>query len=295
MKNISRIGIYAVLVISVFFSISCKKCIVCPPSLGENKLLIDDLEGNIAADNGCGNGAECSITFVKKETSPADVYSGNQAMKITYDKSFGGYMFCARGFGLKPAMETPEEKLVWTVAPESIDFQKFNAFGFYIKGNNTNNTVAVDILDKDREIFRYIFSDDSSDWKEMVISFSQFISRDDYQPNWDKRNKMIDFPIVTYQFEPLEGTGKEIKGDIIIDAVHFAVSKAPAEKITTKETEASISEASNKISPEAEELVPQIDKKQVEELKEKVIEEEAVKSDILKKLPQIPSLPGKSE
>jgi hypothetical protein len=210
-----------------------------PVDLGENKILIDDLEGDIACDNGAGNGAEIQVTFSKKDAAPDEVYSGNQAMKISYDKTYGGYMFCARGFGLTPAVEMPQEKLQWSTSPDKIDFSKYNSFGFYFKGENTGNTIAVDVFDKDREIFRYEFNDDSSDWKEMTIPFSSFKLRTDYQPDWNKSNKAIDFPIVTYQFEPMTGTGKLIKGYIIIDAVYFAVTDQPQAVAPAQENTAS--------------------------------------------------------
>jgi hypothetical protein len=228
MKTVRTIGVILALCLFAIPVSCCRQC----SQLSGSKLLIDDIEGDVAADYGSGNGAECTVAFVKKGDSTADVYSGEQAMKITYDKSFGGYLYCARGFGLTPAIPVPQEKLVWSVKPESIDFKKYNAFGFFFKGQNTGNTVAVDLFDKDREIFRCEFADDTAEWKEMVIPLSHFKLRTDYQPDWNKSNKAIDFPIVTYQFEPLTGTGKEIKGDLFIDAVHFdvleGIPQAPA-------------------------------------------------------------------
>ncbi len=269
MKQFWSVLFYGCLAAFILGSTGCKKQQTPVPAqapekvtkeiktdLGKNKLLIDDLEGEISSDNGCGNGAECTITFLSRQDHPDDVYTGLQAMQITYDKTYGGYLYCARGFGLKPAMEIPEEKLIWSIRPEKIDFQKYNAFGFYFKGDNTGNTIAVDLLDKDREIFRHEFSDDSSEWKEITVPFAQFKQRSDYQPDWNKSNKVLDFPVVTYQFEPLTGTGKEIKGDIIIDAVHFAVveadtMKAPSEKALKDDlTEKMSSEKEKAISPD---------------------------------------------
>ncbi|MCK5707597.1 MAG: CIA30 family protein [Candidatus Aureabacteria bacterium] len=193
--------------------------------LSGNKLLIDDLEGNILTDSGYGNRAELSVSFILKKDCSEDIHTGNQAIKLTYDKTYGGYMYCARGFGLTPSVKIPQEKLIWTVKPDEIDFNKYNAFGFYIKGDNTGNTIAVDLFDKDKEVFRYMITDDSKSWKEIVIPFNKFISRNDYQSNSSKSNKKIDFPILTYQFEPFGGKGKEIKGNIIIDTVHFDITE----------------------------------------------------------------------
>ena len=73
---------------------------------------------------------------------------------------------------------------------------------------------------------------------------------------------------MTYQFEPLTGTGKEIKGDIIIDAVHFAV---------VEELPESAPEADTMKAPSAKALKDDLTEKMSSE------KEKAISPDILKK------------
>jgi len=242
MKHLFSYVICLAFIVMAFFSFSCKKKEEAR-SLGGQKLLIDDLEGRIEADSNYGNGAACEVSFASISSSPADVYSGSQSMKINYEKNHGGYLYCARGFGLKPAEKIPQKKLVWSIKPENIDFEKYNAIGFYIKGSNTGHSIAIDLFDKNREIFRHVFTDDSNEWKEIIVPFTDFKSRGNYQPDWNNKNEIIDFPIVIYQFEPLAEMDKTIKGSIIIDAVHFDAIEALATKLEKEESD------SSKISP----------------------------------------------
>ncbi|MDD5260203.1 MAG: carbohydrate binding domain-containing protein, partial [bacterium] len=50
--------------------------------------------------------------------------------------------------------------------------------------------------------FRYLVKDDSDAWKQVIIPFKAFEVRTDWQPNNANKNKTLDFPIMTYQFEP---------------------------------------------------------------------------------------------
>ena len=44
--------------------------------------------------------------------------------------------------------------------------------------------------------------DDFEGWKEMVIPFTSFIARGDWQPDTADGNRKLDFPVQSYQFEP---------------------------------------------------------------------------------------------
>jgi len=175
-----------------------------------NVLVIDDFEGEIAprtVDFDVGGGSELRIRLSK------DIkYSGRQALKLEYNAVPGGYMWIARGYDLDVAGAAK-----WLKKPTEINWPDYQAFAFYMYGQNSKNMLEVDIIDVDFEHFRFMVKDDFNGWKEIVCPFSEFIVREDWQPDKARENKKIDFPIKAFQFEPCSIA----KGDFYLDYVHL--------------------------------------------------------------------------
>jgi hypothetical protein len=178
----------------------------------EKSLLIDDLGGPIYAgamatvDYGADGGSTIQVS------SDTDIVKfGKQSLKVVYNAVSGGDMWVARGFGLNAL------KAGWQVKPEDIDWSQYNAISFYMYGSNSGAQVAFDVRDINNEIFRQVITDDFNGWKKIVLRFMDFAPRQDWQPNDASKNMRIDFPIQSYQFEPLP----ESKGTLYFDCVEL--------------------------------------------------------------------------
>jgi len=188
----------------VFTTISCLS--------QENTLLIDDFENVISGgpegtvDFGAGGGSWVDVT---SDTSIK--YSGKQSLKVTYEALPGGYMWIARGFDLDA------KNTAWLLRPEDIDWQKFSAISFYMYGNDSKTKIAFDIRDNGFEMWRYILEDDFSGWKRIIFPFNEFFARSDWQPDNADKNGILDFPLKSFQFEPLP----EAKGVLYFDTVEL--------------------------------------------------------------------------
>ncbi len=182
-------------------------------SCAQNKsLLIDDFEGEISG------GAKGTVDFGSGEGSSVDVtaskdikYQGNQSLKIAYDAIGGGYMWIARGF------ELDAKNSSWLVKHTKIKWNNFDAFSFYIYGSNSKTRVSIDIKDNTDEMWRFIFTDDFSGWKQIVCPLKDFFARSDWQPATADVNGIIDFPVKSYQFEPIA----KAKGTFYVDNVEL--------------------------------------------------------------------------
>lgn len=165
----------------------------------KNVLVLDGFEGEIVSDPkgtidaGAGNGSTIEVSADKDQK-----YSGEQSLKIVYDAVSGGYMWVARGYNLdvKGAAQ-------WNVAPESVDWPKYKAITFYMNGSNSGANIAFDVKDASKEMFRFMIKDDFTGWKKIVCSFDQFFPRGDWQPSDADTNAVLDFPIKSFQFEPI--------------------------------------------------------------------------------------------
>jgi len=173
-------------------------------------LLIDDFEGAISGgaegtvDFGAGNGSSVEVT------AATDIkYSGKQSMKVNYNAVKGGYIYVAKGFGLDA------KNAAWLVKPEAIDWKKYNAISFYMFGSDSKAKLAFDVKDSGNEIWRFLFDDNFKGWKQIVCPFTGFFVRGDWQPAAADKNAVMDFPIKSYQFEPLP----ESKGTLYFDEV----------------------------------------------------------------------------
>lgn len=171
--------------------------------LGSNLFVIDSFEGqiiggdNATVDYGSGSGATVFVSGVKYP-----VKHGSQAIKIVYDATSGGYMWIARGYNL-----SQENAGQWTVRPEKIKWENYDAIAFDLYGEASGNEIAVDLVDNCKEYWRATIKDDTRGWKGVVIPFSDFLPRTDWQPDNAIRNNMIDYPVMVFRFEPLEGSG----------------------------------------------------------------------------------------
>ena len=178
-----------------------------------NELLLDDFEGVISGgesgtvDFGSGGGSTVEI-----KASREIKHHGEQALEVKFEAISGGYMWIARGYDL-----TVKGAGAWLVKPKDIDFTKYNAVSFYMYGADSKNQVAVDIVDNGSEYWRYLVEDNFTGWKEVVILFSDFFSRGDWQPDKADKNGELNFPIKAFQFEPKP----EGKGTIYFDYVRL--------------------------------------------------------------------------
>ena len=177
-----------------------------------NNLLIDDFERAISGgadgtvDFGSGNGSTVAVT------AAVDIKnSGNQALKVVYDATSGGYIYVATGTGLHA------KNANWLINPSEIKWEEYTGVSFYIYGTDSKARIAFDIKDSGGEIWRFVTDDDSKGWKKVMVSFDKFIVRDDWQPDGADKNGKIDFPIKVIQFEPLP----ESKGTLYFDTVEL--------------------------------------------------------------------------
>lgn len=193
---------YLSLILALWFCVSC--------SAQDKGLLIDDFEGPITGgpegtvDFGTGNGSTLEVT------AATDIkYSGKQSLKAVYNAVAGGYMWIARGSGLDA------KNTQWLVSPESVDWKKYKSISFFIYGSDSKTKVAFDLKDSGNEIYRFLVEDNFTGWKEIICSFDQFFPRGDWQPDAADKNATLDFPVKSFQFEPLP----ESKGTLYFDKV----------------------------------------------------------------------------
>lgn len=175
--------------------------------------LVDDFEGTITGgpegtvDFGAGSGSSVNVS------ASTDIkYEGKQALKVEYDAVTGGYMWIARGYDLDVKGAD-----VWRTNPKDINWKDYNAFSFYMYGQNSKGNIAFDIKDSGNEMFRFMVQDNFTGWKQIICPFAQFFSRSDWQPNNANKNDTIDFPLKSFQFEPLP----ESKGILYFDDVEL--------------------------------------------------------------------------
>jgi len=178
--------------------------------IAQQNLLLDDFEDitepkkNI--DFGAGGDSQISV-----EISKDIVYSGKQALKLSFEAVEGGYMWVARGFDLDVKEAT------WQIKPQEINWQDYKGFSFYMYGSNSGANVVFDIKDNGNEMWRFLFKDDFSGWKKISCDFKDFFARTDWQPDLSDRNGELNFPIKSFQFEILPPK----KGILYFDCVEL--------------------------------------------------------------------------
>lgn len=174
---------------------------LCLAGLGfaqEEILLIDGFEVTISGgpegtvDFGAGNGSSVEVA-----AATDIIHGGKQSLKVTYDAVPGGYIWVARGTDLNA------KNAGWLVKGADINWNKYNAIAFYMYGSDSKAKIAFDIKDNGGEIWRFVFEDNFKGWKQIACPLNEFVVRTDWQPDSADRNAKMDFPIKSYQFEPL--------------------------------------------------------------------------------------------
>jgi hypothetical protein len=182
----------------------------------EESVLLDDFEGPLTGglegtvDFGAGVGSTLEVS------AATDIkQSGAQSLKAVYNAVSGGYMWIARGFGLDAKNSS------WLVKPDAVKWEAYNAISFYMYGSDSKARVAFDIKDNGAEISRFLVEDNFKGWKKIVCKFDEFFVRGDWQPDNADKNAKIDFPLKSFQFEPLP----ESKGTLYFDTVELTSQK----------------------------------------------------------------------
>lgn len=175
-------------------------------------LLLDDFEGAVTGgfdgsfDYGSGNGAQVELT------ASTDIKeSGAQSIKVVYDAPADGYLWIARGFGLDAS------NTAWLVKNDQIDWSAYNAFSFHMYGSASGAQVAFDVKDSGNEMWRFMTTDDTEGWKQVIAPLSGFFARGDWQPDGADKNAQLDFPLKSFQFEPRPVSG----GTLYFDKVEL--------------------------------------------------------------------------
>ncbi|MDD5568446.1 MAG: carbohydrate binding domain-containing protein [Candidatus Omnitrophica bacterium] len=178
----------------------------------DGNLLVDDFEIAVSngpegtVDFGAGNGSTIKVT------AAADVKNtGKQGLRVDFDAVTGGYMYVARGNGLDA------HNTGWLVNPDSVKWQEYKAFSFYMYGTDSKGRIAFDLKDNGNEIWRFIVEDNFKGWRQIICNFDQFTARGDWQPQTADNNGVLNFPIRSFQFEPLP----PLKGTIYFDTMEL--------------------------------------------------------------------------
>jgi hypothetical protein len=183
-------------------------------ALGEEAkkvLVLDDFEFEITSgpqgtiDVGAGNGSSVAVSAdeeIKK--------TGAQSLKIDYDAVSGGYIRVARGYNLDV-----KGAAVWLHAPQDIKWSSYAAISFYLDGQGSGAKIAFDVKDAGGEMYRFMVIDDTKGWKQVICPFDQFLPRGDRQPPTGNAPEIMDFPLMSFQFEPIAIA----KGTVRIDDV----------------------------------------------------------------------------
>ncbi len=168
-------------------------CTGCEKGPGE--VLIDSFEGKISSktvDFGSSQGSFLAVSADKKLK-----VCGEQSIKLQYNLKSSGYMWAARGYSLDV-----KEAAAWLIKPQDINWPKYNAVSLSMYGSNSAGVIAFDIKDSGGELWRFLLDDDFQGWKELICPFSGFFPRKDWQPENADSNEVLDFPIMSFQFEP---------------------------------------------------------------------------------------------
>ena len=158
-------------------------------------MVIDSFEGPLTIetmDYGAGGGATLQVSAATDQKVDAE-----QSLKLDYDLSGGGYLWAARGYKLDVAGAAR-----WLVAPEKIRWSGFKGISLQMFGTNSGGKVAFDIKDSGAEMWRFVLEDNFSGWHNILIPFEEFFPRSDWQPQNAERNNKLDFPVMSFQFEP---------------------------------------------------------------------------------------------
>ncbi|MCD4780365.1 MAG: hypothetical protein K8S27_07455 [Candidatus Omnitrophica bacterium] len=181
---------FSALLMIVFAVHLTSGCSISP----EDGLVLDSFEGPIDASTLEYGAASGSTIKVQADRDIKEC--GQQALRLEYELMPKEYMYCARGYGLDVL------GAIWEgPAPDKIDWQKYQGITFDMYGN-TNGMLAFDVKDAGGELWRFLIEDRFVGWTVINCPFSEFKVRDDWQPTTADGNKVLDFPIQSFQWEP---------------------------------------------------------------------------------------------
>lgn len=182
-------GFYGFLIgVLVILPLSCVQA--------QEELLLDSFEGRLnsrSVDFGAMEGS-----FIKISASRELKVCGKQSMKLEYNLKPAGYVWAARGYNL-----SVKGAARWLVKPDKIGWGKYNAFSIHMYGSKSNAVIAFGIKDAKGEVWRFTLSDDFKGWKEIICPFSQFYVSEKQQPQEVIFDKILDFPVKAFLFEPI--------------------------------------------------------------------------------------------
>lgn len=196
------------LLAGVAFIFTLTACGQQPGEKYSKTLMIDSYDkplGNRQADFGSSSGTSIDVggyIGAKK--------CGTKSLRIKYNLLEGGYMYCARGYRLD------EPGAAWDGPhPEKIDWNGYSGISLQVHGSR-RGPIAFDVKDSGGELHRFLIDDNFYGWKEIYVPFTSFISRTDWQPQNATVNKVLDFPIFSYQFEPKNPGEGEVYFDCLM-------------------------------------------------------------------------------
>lgn len=159
------------------------------------EFLLDSFEGEISSKTvDFGSSENSSLTVVCDKKIKV---CGEQSLKLDFELNPSGYMWAARGYGLDTKGAGR-----WEAGPGDIEWRKYNAFSLQMHGSNSGGIIAFDIKDSGGELWRVFLDDDTLGWKEVICPLAEFFPRGDWQPDDADKNEVLNFPIVSFQFEP---------------------------------------------------------------------------------------------
>ncbi len=171
-------------------------------------IVLDSFEGLInkeTVDYGVADGSSIKVT-----ADTSNPVCGQQALKVEYDLKPSGYMWIARGYNLDVSGAAK-----WNYKPEEVSWKRYDAVSVQMYGSNSGGVIAFDLKDRGGELWRFLLDDDFAGWKEIVCPFEHFFPRSDWQPETANNNEILDFPVMSFQFEPRLGG----KGSYMFDCV----------------------------------------------------------------------------
>jgi len=205
------------MIIGTVILIACVYFYIDFLDLKKNSLLIDSFEKKIGIDTVDYGSSPNSVMTASASTKVSRC--GNQSLQLDYDLKPSGYVYCAKGYGLHLATDSStwiRGRTGWLVHPDKIQWDDFGAFSVYLRGNN-NGKVAIDVKDSGGELWRHLVKVDFKGWKRFTIPFDKFSVRTDWQPDTASKNRIMDFPLKSFQFEPKDPG----KGTLHVDCAKF--------------------------------------------------------------------------
>jgi beta-glucanase (GH16 family) len=125
------------------------------------------------------------------------------------------------------------------------DWSGFDAFQFWLYGNNTGEIIQIDLLENrtdetfdTAERFAYEIEDDYTGWRLFTISFSDFKRRTDFQPSGAPNDRLTLEEVSGYAFIFPAGVGAQVAylDDVMLVTDEYVEEQAAA-ALETEEAE----------------------------------------------------------